>query len=171
MHWRRSQGSIKGLTRSFRVLDADTKKLRRHIDDEVLRPSSEPPLLPPVLDDVAPKLIDPIMEYLAEQRSVKFLKARAVKAALKQLIKTEHADVERSIVLVYALLSEAVRRGRKIREEQKFASAVDVYTKLHSFKFERYCSIDGSLATLDKLRKAVEKRESTPGIGVANRVA
>ncbi|RQM27581.1 hypothetical protein B5M09_010405 [Aphanomyces astaci] len=154
MHWRRSQGSIKGLTRSFRVLDADTKKLRRHIDDEVLRPSSEPPLLPPVLDDVAPKLIDPIMEYLAEQRSVKFLKARAVKAALKQLIKTEHADVERSIVLVYALLSEAVRRGRKIR-----------------FKFERYCSIDGSLATLDKLRKAVEKRESTPGIGVANRVA
>ncbi|RHY03235.1 hypothetical protein DYB28_014362 [Aphanomyces astaci] len=62
-------------------------------------------------------------------------------------------------------------RGKFCSEEQKFASAVDVYTKLHSFKFERYCSIDGSLATLDKLRKAVEKRESTPGIGVANRVA
>ncbi|RLO01879.1 hypothetical protein DYB28_014454, partial [Aphanomyces astaci] len=172
--------SIKGLTCAFRVLDGDTKKLRRHIDDAVLRPSSEPPLPPPVLDDVAPKLIDPIMEYLAEHRSAKFLEARAAKAALEYLLKSEHADVERSIVLVYASLSEAVRRdaavanlgqcahciiewlrGKFCSEEQKFASAVDVYTKFHGFKFERYCSLDGSLATFDKLRKAVEKREST----------
>ncbi|RHY81997.1 hypothetical protein DYB26_014668 [Aphanomyces astaci] len=81
--------------------------------------------------------------------------------------------------LVYASLSEAVRRdaaganlgqcihciiewlGKFFIEEQKFASAVDVYTKFHGFKFERYWSLDGSLATFDKLRKAVEKREST----------
>ncbi|KAF0775550.1 hypothetical protein AaE_000750, partial [Aphanomyces astaci] len=30
-----------------------------------------------------------------------------------------------------------------------------------ALKFERYCSLDGSLANFDKLRKAVEKREST----------
>ncbi|RHZ38835.1 hypothetical protein DYB26_013651 [Aphanomyces astaci] len=153
--------SIKGLTRAFRVLDGDTKKLRRHIDDAVLRPSSEPPLPPPVLDDVAPKLIDPMMEYLAEHRSAKFLEARAAKAALEHLLKSEHADVERSIALVYASLSEAWLCGKFCSEEQKFASAVDVYTKFHGFKFERYCSLDGSLATFDKLRKAVEKREST----------
>ncbi|RHY43804.1 hypothetical protein DYB38_011686 [Aphanomyces astaci] len=99
------------LTRASRVLDADTKKLRRHIDDEVLHPSSEPPLPPPVLDDVEPKLIDPMKEYLAEHRLVKFLEARAAKASLEELIKTEHADVERSIALVYASLSEAVRRN------------------------------------------------------------
>ncbi|RHY69909.1 hypothetical protein DYB30_012573 [Aphanomyces astaci] len=102
---------IKELTRASRVLDADTKKLRRHIDDEVLHPSSEPPLPPPVLDDVEPKLIDPMMEYLAEHRLVKFLEARAAKASLEELIKTEHGDVERSIALVYASLSEAVRRN------------------------------------------------------------
>ncbi|RHZ03393.1 hypothetical protein DYB37_010931 [Aphanomyces astaci] len=120
------------------------------------------------------------MEYLAEHRSAKFLEARAAKAALEHLLKSEHADVERSIALVYASLSEAVRRdaaaanlgqcahciiewlrGKFCSEEQKFASAVDVYTKFHGFKFERYSSLDGSLATFDKLRKAVEKREST----------
>ncbi|RQM20029.1 hypothetical protein B5M09_008254 [Aphanomyces astaci] len=102
---------IKELTRASRVLDADTRKLRRHIDDEVLHPSSEPPLPPPVLDDVEPKLIDPMMEYLTEHRLVKFLEARAAKASLEELIKTEHADVERSIALVYASLSESVRRN------------------------------------------------------------
>ncbi|RHY98750.1 hypothetical protein DYB26_014016 [Aphanomyces astaci] len=51
--------------------------------------------------------------------------------------------------------------GKFCSEEKKFASAVDVYTKFHGFKFERYCSLDGSLATFYKLRKAVEKREST----------
>ncbi|RHZ05061.1 hypothetical protein DYB26_002441 [Aphanomyces astaci] len=93
------------------------------------------------------------MEYLTEHRSAKFLKARAAKAALDQLLKSEHADVERSIALW--------PRGKFCSEEQKFASTVDVYTKFHGFKFERYCSLDGSLATFDKLRKVVEKREST----------
>ncbi|RQM11208.1 hypothetical protein B5M09_011936 [Aphanomyces astaci] len=127
-----------------------------------------------------PKLIDLIMEYLAEHRSAKFLEARVAIAALEHLLKSEHGDVERSIALVYASLSEAVRRdaaaanlgqcahciiewlrGNFCSEEQKFASAVDVHTKFHGFKFERYCSLNGSLATFDKLRKAVEKREST----------
>ncbi|RHZ09079.1 hypothetical protein DYB37_013001 [Aphanomyces astaci] len=88
------------------------------------------------------------MEYLTEHRSAKFLKARPAKAALDQLLKSEHADVERSIALW--------PRGKFCSEEQKFASAVDVYTT-----FERYCSLDGSLATINKLRKVVEKREST----------
>ncbi|RHZ12255.1 hypothetical protein DYB26_009333, partial [Aphanomyces astaci] len=98
--------------------------------------------------------------------------ARAAKAALEQPLKSEHADVERSIALVYASLSEVVRRdaaaanlgqrahciiewprGKFCSEEQKFASAVDVYTKFHRFQFERYCSLDGSLATFDKLRR------------------
>ncbi|RHY54745.1 hypothetical protein DYB30_009604 [Aphanomyces astaci] len=161
MHWSRSQVVHQGPDACISGPRCDTKKLRRHIDDAVLRPSSEPPLPPPVLDDVAPKLIDPIMEYLAEHRSAKFLEARAAKAALEHLLKSEHADVERSIALVYASLSEAWLRGKFCSEEQKFASAVDVYTKFHGFKFERYCSLDGSLATFDKLRKAVEKREST----------
>ncbi|RLO04493.1 hypothetical protein DYB28_010233 [Aphanomyces astaci] len=128
----------------------------------------------------APKLIDHIMEYLAELRSAKFFEARAAKATLEHLLKSEHADVERFIALVYSSLLAAVSRdaaaanlgqcahciiewlrGKFCSEEQKFASAVDVYTKFHGFKFERYCSLDGSLATFDKLRKAVEKREST----------
>ncbi|RQM29340.1 hypothetical protein B5M09_013227 [Aphanomyces astaci] len=129
MHWSRSQVVHQGHDTCISCPRCDTKKLRRHINVEDLRRLSGPSLPPLVLDGVAPKLIDPIMEYLTEHRSAKFLKARAANAALDQLLKSEHADVERSIAL--------------------------------GCKFERYCSLDGSLATFDKLRKVVEKREST----------
>ncbi|ETV83046.1 hypothetical protein H257_04789 [Aphanomyces astaci] len=134
----KAKWSIKGSTRAFCVLYFDAKKLRRHIDDEVLRLSSEPPHPPPVLDDVEPKLARPFKEYLA---------------------KTSFG--QRSIALVYAL--EAVRRYARLQtswlrdkfcsEEQQFASAVDVYTKFHGLKFEKHCSTYGSQATFDKFRK------------------
>ncbi|ETV90183.1 hypothetical protein H310_14980 [Aphanomyces invadans] len=168
--------SMKGLRRALRVLDGDVKKLRAHQEEVVSRPSDASPLPPPTLDALPVALSSPVAEYLAEHRSTVLATARAAKGQMDQMVRTELADVERSCALVYASLSDSVRRdaaaanlnkcahcvitwlrSKFCSEEQKHASAVTVYTKFHTFKFERHVSLEVNLGMFDKLRHSVEK--------------
>ncbi|ETV75232.1 hypothetical protein H257_10426 [Aphanomyces astaci] len=139
MHWSRSQVVHQGHDTCISCPRCDTKKLRRHINVEDLRRLSGPSLPPLVLDGVAPKLIDPIMEYLTEHRSAKFLKAHVAVGGKAPRRRAANLSQWAHCMLEWP-------RGKFCSEEQKFASTVDVYT---------------NLATFDKLRKVVEKREST----------
>ncbi|ETV91983.1 hypothetical protein H310_13622 [Aphanomyces invadans] len=153
--------SMKGLHQALRILDGDVKKIRSHQEQEASCLSDASPLPPPALDELTAALALPIAEYLAKHRSTVLVEAQAAKVQLEQMIRNELADVERSCALVYISLSNSVRRdaaaanlnncahciifwlrSKFCSEEQKYVSAVTVYTKFHTFKLERSVSFE-----------------------------
>ncbi|RLO14064.1 hypothetical protein DYB28_012919, partial [Aphanomyces astaci] len=142
--------SMKGLIRAFRVLDSNVVGAA-------------------------------LTEWLSINRSTNEVLAKAIRADIESKLKAESAAVSRACALVQASLSDTVRRdiaaanlekcahciisklhGKYCSEEQKHATAISVYQRLHAFKFRPHASLDANLQAFDKLRTVVEKLEGRP---------
>ncbi|RLO08098.1 hypothetical protein DYB28_007722, partial [Aphanomyces astaci] len=142
--------SMKGLIGAFRVLDSDVVGAA-------------------------------LTEWLSINRSTNEVLAKAIRADIESKLKAESAPVSRACALVQVSLSDTVRRdiaaanlekcahciitklrGKYCSDEQKHATAISVYQRLHAFKFRPHASLDANLQAFDKLRTAVEKLEGHP---------
>ncbi|RHY07929.1 hypothetical protein DYB25_013705 [Aphanomyces astaci] len=172
--------SMKGLIRAFRVLDSDVRRIRHHLDAAAnVQPGTTPP--PPLTLDTHKVVGAALTEWLSINRSTNEVLAKAIRADIESKLKAESAAVSRACALVQASLSDTVRRdiaaanlekcahciisklrGKYCSEEQKHATAISVYQRLHAFKFRPHASLDANLQAFDKLRTAVEKLEGHP---------
>ncbi|RHY87586.1 hypothetical protein DYB35_001598, partial [Aphanomyces astaci] len=180
--------SMKGLRRAYKVLLNDCKRIRQHQAEAAALPAGSPPL-PPLTLDAHPPLGPELTEWLADNRSTDEAIAKSIRNHVDELIKLEKTAIARSCALVYASLSPTVQRDaaamaqrdaaagirdecahciisslrRKFSsDEQKHATAISVYQRLHTFKFKPHVSLDVNLQAFDKMRTAVEKLEGRP---------
>ncbi|RLO02117.1 hypothetical protein DYB28_014740 [Aphanomyces astaci] len=130
-----------------------------------------------------------LTEWLADNRSTDEAIAKSIRNHVDELIQLEKTSIARSCALVYASLSPTVQRDaaamvqrdaaagirdecahciisslrRKFSsDEQKHATPISVYQRLHTFKFKPHVSLDVNLQAFDKMRTAVEKLEGRP---------
>ncbi|RLO08681.1 hypothetical protein DYB28_008077 [Aphanomyces astaci] len=128
--------------------------------------------------DAHPPLGPELIEWLADNRSTEDAIARSIRNHVDTFIKLEKTIIARPCALVYASLSPTLQRDaaagirdecthciisslrRKFSsDEQKHATAISVYQRLHTFNFEPHVSLDVNLQAFDKMRTAVEKLE------------
>ncbi|ETV65284.1 hypothetical protein H257_17939 [Aphanomyces astaci] len=122
-----------------------------------------------------------ITEWLNINRSTNAVFANAIRADIESKLKAESAAVSRACTLVQLSLSDTIwrdiaasnlekcayciitkLRGKYCSEDQKHATAISVYQRLHAFKFRPQASLDANVQAFDKLRTAVEKLEGYP---------
>ncbi|RHZ27083.1 hypothetical protein DYB26_011287 [Aphanomyces astaci] len=119
------------------------------------RPTSNlAPPPPPLTLDTHKVVGTALTEWLSIHRSTNEVLAKAIRADIESKLKAESAAVSRACALVQASLSDTVRRdiaaanlekcahciisklrGKYCSEEQKHATAISVYQRLHAFKF------------------------------------
>ncbi|RLO09851.1 hypothetical protein DYB28_001398 [Aphanomyces astaci] len=166
----------------------ETATSMKELPEAAALPTGAPPL-PPLTLDAHPPLGPELTEWLADNRSTEEAIARSIRNHVDELIKLEKTVIARSCSLVYASLSPTVQRDaaamaqrdaaagirdecahciisslrRKFSsDEQKHATAISVYQRLHTFKFKPHVSLDVNLQAFDKMRTTVEKLEGRP---------
>nr|RLO08940.1 hypothetical protein DYB28_008347 [Aphanomyces astaci] len=146
--------SMKGLIRAFRVLDSYVRRIRHHLYAAAnVQPGTTPP--PPLTLDIH-KVLE--SKLRAESAAV----SRACALVQASLADTVWRDIAAANLEKCAHCIIAKLRSKYCSEEQKHATAISVYQRLHAFKFRSHASLDANLQAFDKLRTAVEKLEGHP---------
>ncbi|RQM31352.1 hypothetical protein B5M09_010831 [Aphanomyces astaci] len=122
--------------RTYKVLLNDCKSIRLHQAEATALLAGAPPL-PPLTLNAHAQLDPELTEWLADNRSTDEVIAKSIRNHL--------------------------RLWRKFSsDEQKYATAISVYQRLHAFKFKCQVSLDVNLQAFHKMRTEVEKLEGRP---------